>query len=127
MEPLGLDPWTLRPRGIGRFFSAAFLVFWLAGWVVGEVFAAVVVGGGAIALLAGSPGPGREPLAWGPALAIGAFLLVWLALWTLGGFLAMRELLRLTWAEDLLTVEPDGLTIEHHLGPFRSRRHFTRE
>jgi len=27
----------LRPRGIGRWITAAFLTFWLAGWAVGAV------------------------------------------------------------------------------------------
>ena len=29
----------LRPQGVGRYFGAAFLAFWLCGWAAGEVFA----------------------------------------------------------------------------------------
>jgi hypothetical protein len=112
-----------RPRGAGRFVGAAFLSVWLCGWAAGEAFVLFVLGAGAVALATGQPAMGRDqPAALGPALAVGGFLVVWLAFWTLGGMAAMRELLRLLWAEDHLAACPEGLLLSRRLGPFRSLR-----
>ena len=66
-----------------------FLSIWLCGWAVGETFAVY-------ALTKGTPrlNEGR--------LAITAFLLLWVSIWTLGGLFAMEE-----------------LHIHRRLGPFR--------
>lgn len=93
---------VLRPRGAGRFVSAAFLAFWLCGWAAGEAFALWVVGATAIPL---------------PAAV---FLLFWLGLWTLGGYAAIKGLLRLVWSSDRIAAGPSGLNVVHRLGPFRS-------
>lgn len=112
-----------RPRGAGRFVGAAFLSVWLCGWAAGEAFVLFVLGAGAVALATGQPVMGRDqPLTLGPALAVGAFLTVWLTFWTLGGIAAMREWLRLVWAEDRLAVSAEGLWLSRRLGPFRSTR-----
>jgi hypothetical protein len=60
-------------------------------------------------------------------LAVGAFLVFWLAGWTLGGVTTVNELLRLAWSEDRLLVEGGGLTLVHARGPFRRRRGFPRD
>lgn len=118
----------LAPHGAGRWFSAAFLSFWLCGWVVGECLVLWLLIKGGIALLTGTPpDPGRAPLEFGPALAVGAFLIFWLAFWTLGGVLAMRELLVLLWAVDRLAVRAGGLEVVRWRGPFRSRREYPRD
>jgi len=118
----------LRPRGAGRFLSAGFMLLWLCIWACGEAFVTWLLVRGAIALVTGEPpGAGREPLQWGPALAIGAFLIAWLAFWTLGGIIAIRELLRLTWSEDVLIARSDGLTLSRRLGPFRPRRELAKQ
>jgi hypothetical protein len=111
---------SFRPRGAGRFAGAAFLLFWLAGWAAGEAFALAFIIKGVHSLLTG-----RAPLA--PTLAVGCFLLVWLTFWTLGGILAIRELLRLLWAEDRLALDHETLTRTHRLGPFVFRRQLTRQ
>ena len=72
----------LRPRGAGRFFVAAHLLFWLYGLVFAARFA--------IRLL------GRTPLQTAPALAFGALLVLWLGVWTLIG------------SEDRILVEGGG-------------------
>lgn len=117
-----------RPRGIGRFAVAAFLSVWLCGWAAGEAFVLYILVSGLMALLTGAPPRGWEqPLEIGPAPAVGAFLVVWLAFWTIGGIAAIRELLRLLWAEDRLAVEPDGLLVTRRLGPFVTRQKVARD
>ena len=119
--------WELRhePRGLGRFFFAAFLLLWLAGWAVGETIAlGVLVKGGAEWVRAGAPLPEQAPAA---AIAIAAFLLVWLGLWTLGGIMAIRELLSLLWGGTLVIAGPDGVVVERWAGPFRSRKQVPRD
>lgn len=121
------EPIRLQPRGSGRFASAAFLLLWLAGWSFGEVFAIAILGGGAWALATGGPFASQgEPLALGPAAAIGLFLVCWLTLWTIGGIAAIAELLRLLWAEDVIVPGATSLVVEGSLGPFRSRREIAR-
>ncbi len=80
---------SLRPRGIGRYFTAAFLSVWLVGWVVGEVFAIGMLA----TITAALANIFSEHLpAWhtdfvssgGVAFAI-LFLVLWLTLWTIGG------------------------------------------
>lgn len=114
-----------RPQGVARFFPAAFLAFWLCGWAVGECLAIGFLAKGVLALMNGTPfeqGQGALPL--GAAIAMGAFLIFWLSLWTLGGFGAMCELLRLLWSEDKIIANRGGLTLARSLGPFRIRREF---
>lgn len=97
---------------------------WLCGWLAGEVFVLVVLIQGLIALVTGQPLPNSSrPLDLGPALAIGGFLLVWLALWTFGGWMAIRELLRRISAEDRILIQPGGLLLIRRLGPFVKTRH----
>ena len=112
----------LAGGGIGRFFSAGFLAFWLAGWAVGEAFALGILGVGGWSLLSGQPpGAGREPVRLASALPVGLFLLFWLSLWTLGGVMAGRELLRLLFGRDRICVTNDTLEIERSYGLFCSR------
>jgi hypothetical protein len=117
----------LRITGIGRFFGVAFLGFWLVGWAVGEAFALWILGVGAWSLLTGQPPEaGREPFRPEFALPVGLFLLFWLSLWTLGGVMAGRELLRLLFGRDRIRVGHDTLEIEHSYGLFRSREKLQR-
>ncbi|MEZ0230722.1 MAG: hypothetical protein ACAI25_19020 [Planctomycetota bacterium] len=110
-------PIRLRAEGCARWFGAAFLAFWLCGWVAGEVFATAGLVGAAGQLLAKGPG----------AVALGLFLLFWLSLWTLGGVGAIRELLRLIWAEDELSVDERAIVLTTRVGPWRKTRRFERE
>ena len=117
----------LRPRGIGRFFSAGFLAVWLCGWAAGETIVLWFLVTGALALLTGRPPePGRAPLEPTLALVAGCFLLFWLAFWTVGGVLAIRQLLRLLWSEDRVVAGDDALEIHRRLGPFRSTTRIAR-
>lgn len=123
------DGWQLRlsSRGGGRFLGAGFLAFWLCGWAVGEAFAMWLLAKGAFALLTGTPpDPGRAPLEVGPAMLVGLFLLVWLALWTLGGIMAASELLKLLFGEDRITIASGRLAVRWLRGPVRSGRAFER-
>ena len=116
----------LRPRGLGRFVTAAFLSVWLCGWTAGEGFALYMLYGMARAALTGEPMRGT-PRSMAAALAIGGFLLLWVSLWTLGGVMAIRELLRSVWAEDRIVMRPDRVAIARRLGPFRKRYEIPRE
>lgn len=96
-------------------------MIWLCGWTIGEAFALWILGTGALALLTGRPLPGASgPLEPAPALMAGLFLLIWLPLWSLGGYLAMREMLRVLWSEDRIVARGDALVVHRKLGPFRS-------
>lgn len=122
------EPLIFRAQGLGRFAEAAFLAFWLLGWLVGEVVALGVLGHGLLALLRGAPQPaGAAALPIGAAAAIGGFLLLWLGLWTLGGIAALHQLLLCLWAQDRLSLEGECLVRRRRLGPFRSRRSWPRE
>jgi len=123
----GLE-FLLRPRGAGRYSSVVFLTVWLCGWAVGEAFALWTLVRGAIALMTGAPpGPGRDPLVLGPALAVATFLLVWLFFWTIGGYAAARHLLQLLWSSDRIVAGAATLRVLRQLGPFRSIDEFPRE
>ena len=125
--PEGLQV-RLKPNGVTRFISAAFLLFWLCGWAVGEGIVLWILAKGILALMNGAPfEEGHAPLGFGPAMAIGAFLILWLSLWTLGGLAALGEVLRLLWSEDRLIANAGGITIVRFRGPFRGRRELPRD
>ena len=116
-------PLIFRPHGLGRFVGALFLLIWLCFWVVSEVVVLWLFGQGLWAVLTGRPVMDSDtPLRLTPALGIGAFLLVWLTLWTVGGMMAFQELLRLVWAEDRLVLDQDTLWCVRQRGPFTSTR-----
>lgn len=89
---------VLRERGCMRIPTSIFLLAWLCGWAVGEVFA----GRGFIwmvqQILAGKAG-GTE---WISAI----FLTVWLFFWTLGGFGAAVALVRGIAGSDEIEITP---------------------
>ncbi|MCP9816552.1 hypothetical protein KBY76_07685 [Synechococcus sp. GreenBA-s] len=119
---MGLS-FRFRPCGAGRYAEAAFLGVWLVGWLLAETIVLGLLGAGARSLLLGLPLAGSSlPASPGPALAIGGFLVVWLSLWTVGGVLALRQLLRCLWAEDRLSLEDGSLSLSRRLGPFRTRQ-----
>jgi len=118
----------LRTRDPFRFVSATFLAVWLCGWAFGESFALWMLVKGAYALITGTPpDPGRAPLQLGPAVMTGAFLLVWLTIWTVGGIGALGEFLRLVWGVDRIVASSGRLVVTWIRGPFRSSRSFERE
>ncbi|HYQ88022.1 MAG TPA: hypothetical protein VEU09_00165 [Candidatus Binatia bacterium] len=119
---------TLRPHGPGRFFAAAFLGVWLCGWAFGEGYALWLLANGACALLSGTAlGSGPIRIGTGPFLGVGAFLIVWLVIWTIGGMAALQEFFRLLCGEDRLLAEGGGLSVVQLRGPFRRRRELSRD
>jgi len=113
----------LRPRGFGRWFSAAFLLVWLCGWLAGECFAIWMLVLGVRSFLSGTPAPG-SPAAMpiGVAAFAALFLLLWLSFWTLGGWAAGYHLLQIISSEDRILVRHDALVLHRRIGPFRSTR-----
>lgn len=117
MEYLGhQNEVVLRPSGAGRFFAAAFLLFWLCGWAAGEAFALRALASG---VLASSP-PSSDSLF--PTV----FLLVWAFFWTVGGAAAAYQFVRLVWATDRLRVEGSRLIVKRGLGPISFQRSYER-
>lgn len=122
---------SLRPTGVARYFGAVFLLVWLAGWALGETLALGFlvmlirsVVGSAIGM--SWPIPGGDWIAGGAAGFVFLFLLVWLTLWTFGGYAAIRELLRTVAGEDHIAVQPAGVELQRRAGPFRRSRTFER-
>jgi hypothetical protein len=118
----------LRPTGAGRFGGAAFLALWLVFWAVGEALALGILLWGGWALLTGQPpGAGRAPLETGPALATGVFLLVWVAFWSLGGWMAGHEFFRLIWSSDRILARGDGIELARRVAVFTARQWLPRD
>lgn len=117
-DGIGATSFRFRPQGPGRFFVAAFLSFWLCGWLAGEIFALWVLW----RLLTSGLATGQWAL---PAVL---FLLVWVGLWSVGGAVALRQVLGALWSEDRLVLGADGSFVrEAHRGPFRRRRALPRQ
>ena len=123
---------TLRPTGIGRYFSAAFLGIWLVGWAVGEVVVLWVLltmivvpvlrrGG------ADLPDMFQSWQAAGAPLAIFIFLLVWVTFWTIGGYAAITQFLRSLAGKDRIRLLPTGFELVRAAGPFKRTRLIDRD
>lgn len=118
----------IRPRGITRYFGAAFMGIWLCAWAVGELFTLAILVGGIWALVTGAPlHPSMPEIEGGTTLPVGGLLLLWLTLWTYGGISALWTFLRMLWGEDRIIVHTDGLRVVRRAGPFHRTRNFSRE
>lgn len=116
---------TFRATGALRFIHAVFLGVWLTFWAIGEAVALAV-----LALLIGSHFRGNTAASdWasaGSSSYVMLFLLVWVALWTVGGVAAATSFLRSVAGEDRLSAVPEGIAIVRRAGPFRRRKTFDR-
>jgi hypothetical protein len=126
LTPLTL-PVSLRPYGWGRYVDAAFLICWLAMWVVGEVVVALLTCGTIVSLIAASLGlplPAFFPKTTDPGVAAGFLLfgLIWLSLWTIGGAAAGTHLLRGLAGEDRVSLTPAALIIYRRAWIFHRTR-----
>lgn len=109
-----------------RLFPAAFLTFWLCGWLAGEVFVAGVLfsvvgnmlGVDIPALLGFNAQMTDESVSW----FVLAFMLVWLTFWTFGGVFALRQLWKLLIGRERLFIEGGRLTAERFRGPLVRRQ-----
>ena len=118
----------LRVTGWARYVDAAFLLLWLAIWAVGEAVSLALIG--AMLASAVSAALGR-PLALASRVAptdgsvslFLLFLLLWTALWTVGGIAAAAHLLRSVNGEDLVEITGHDVRLTRRTGPFRRRRH----
>ncbi|HEY2955365.1 MAG TPA: hypothetical protein VGK89_08980 [Candidatus Eisenbacteria bacterium] len=117
--------WTavFRPGGIGRIFRAGFLVFWLCGWLLGEVaVGAIVLAALGVPVAAEILRRLRFPELSGADWTVLAFLGFWLLLWTVGGLTAAWELMRLLSSVDRIEWDGEAVELFRRVGPFRSRR-----
>ena len=117
----------LRVTGWARYVDAAFLFLWLAMWAVGEAISLALIA--AMLASAVSAALGR-PLALASRVAptdgsvslFLLFLLLWTALWTVGGIAAITHLLRCVSGEDLVDITGPDVSLTRRTGPFRRRR-----
>ena len=124
-----LEGWEarLKPRGIGRFFEGGFLIVWLCFWTGGEIAAFWFLAQGVISLLTGRPMQGMPIDSIGAMMGVFAFLGIWLTLWTFGGIAATTELVNILWAEDILSIRGDILSIQRQRGPFRKEHIYSKD
>jgi len=121
----------LRASGVGRWFEAAFLLFWLAGWAAGEVFGVwILVSVIAAALklpIHGVPTIPAGGAGLAGAAAMFGFGLLWLSFWTLGGVAAATRVLQMVWGVDRIEWDGTGVRRISRIGPFRRSLEFTRD
>ena len=112
---------SLRPSGIGRYVTAAFLSVWLVGWVMGEAFAITMLGAmfGSIAgvFSEGLPAWSADLATSGGAAFVLLFLLFWLTLWTVGGIAALTHLMRSLAGEDVIGLKESGFEVVRRAVP----------
>ncbi len=120
MNEIALNEMILKPqRKAGHFLTVGFLSFWLCGWFAGEVGALVALFKGTWVFVQGDSDSASMPLAGG-----GAFLILWLSLWTFGGYAAVLTVLRLALGRDRIEWSSGGVAIHHR--PLGRRRFFAR-
>ncbi|NOZ95600.1 MAG: hypothetical protein GXP47_12815 [Acidobacteria bacterium] len=89
-----------------KWFEVLFTVAWLGGWAYGEV--------DVLRDVLHPEGPGGAP----------PLLLLWLAVWTLGGLLALASVAWMLVGEERIRVSPGELSVKHDLfGIGRTRRY----
>lgn len=92
-----------------NWFVIIFLGFWLMGWALGEITVLGVLGVGIYEFMQG----GIESIAEkGVGAFGGAFLILWLAGWTVGGFFAIYTWLWQLKGVEQITMSGDSLKIE---------------
>jgi hypothetical protein len=121
----------LRPTHWSRYLDAIFLTVWLVFWVVGEVAALALLVGMVASGLSATLGRPAWLASWAPptdgsVTLFLAFLLFWLALWTVGGIAAITHLLRNVSGEDDITASTTGIILTRRAGPFKRRREIPR-
>ncbi|SMX27989.1 hypothetical protein TRP8649_02101 [Pelagimonas phthalicica] len=84
------------------WFTAAFLTFWMMGWVVGEAFALLMVFGSG-------------------SLGISLFMLIWLAAWTAGGLASGATLLWLLIGREIITIDHQTITVTRSIRLWKRR------
>jgi hypothetical protein len=117
----------LRATGWSRYFDTAFLGLWLTMWTIGEVVALGLIGlmlASAVSAALGRPLalPSRIAPTDGTVSVFLLFLLLWTALWTVGGIAAMWHVLRQLGGEDAVDIAGGTLHLTRRAGPFRRRR-----
>lgn len=121
---------VLSARGRARHVESVFLLVWLAGWAAGEL----AVGAVLLFALAHTLFPAWTAQHWPPAtvkpatfgVAVVLFLVLWLALWTIGGLAAIGALLRNFGGRDEVWLDGDALIHRWIAGPLRRSKRLPR-
>lgn len=114
-----MDTIELRPHGWTRYAVAAFLSFWLVGWLAGELLVLKALLS-LIGIAVEIPFVDSDTTAVPgdlSGLALVAFLVVWFVFWTFGGVAAISLALRLLFGRDVIELAPDGWTVRQMIGP----------
>ena len=122
---------VLRATGWVRLLPAAFLLFWLCGWAVGELLVLLILLGPLADPLVATlrdvlPGSWPRPPRFSGSTPwpVLAFLAVWFVFWTWGGLTAAWQLLRLVAGSDRFVTRPGGFSLRPGAGPFGRTRDF---
>jgi hypothetical protein len=86
------DGVVIEVRQTRIFWDIAFLLFWLCGWLAGELIVTWT-------LIAGTDQYG-EPLSW----ILKVSLIAWLIFWTWAGIQTIREVVNMIWGQDIVTI-----------------------
>ena len=113
IEDLGMSTQITIPAK-KNWLSLIFLAIWLTGWLCGELFALTMLLSSISALLAELFG---FSIGWieldseGTGAVIGGFMLVWLAIWTWGGYSAVRSFLWQVAGKEIIEVSRMGIKL----------------
>lgn len=104
-----------------NWFIILFLGFWLMGWAMGEITVLGILGAGIFEFMQG----GMEDIVEKGAGAFGgAFLVIWLAGWTVGGAFAIYTWLWQVRGVEQITVSGDSLDIAKKIPVWTRRKKY---
>jgi len=104
-----------------NWFIILFLGFWLVGWVIGEVTAIGVLGGGLFKIISGALPDATTSGAWAFG---GLFMIAWLGGWTIGGAFAIYAWLWQVKGVEEIVISYEGLKINKKIPIWTSSKNY---